>query len=312
MNAIRINGIRVGHQMYYLRQYPGPPDAGPDPALFPTLARAGINLPCLGLENDLLGSTRACCFEGELPPDSGLGHARSAAIISVYPHGSKTETLGFILSLFGKESIPFFNMVSSNAMISFMVDEADRSGVLSALESTFDLPPTHTPYEPGFQEETAAFVKKRYHETRAYFQEKRIKTYGFSLETGLTLTALAASPSQLDAMGTAIAGMDKKFYFSAAFADSETMRLYCLTRGEPAAAQNRTGNCHGAAMDLITFHGPHFGDRFGIFNQAAACLEMADIPLRLAGCTGASVSLVVPQGNGEAALPALERGFETP
>ena len=312
MSAIRINGIRVGHQMSVLRQYPDHWDANAETPLFRTLAGAGVNMPCLGLEQQLLGSTLSCCVEGDLSFGSGLAPPEAGSMVSVYPHGSKTATLGCLLSLFGRQSIPFLHMVSSNAMISFVVAEENRARALAALESTFDLPPTHTPYEPKFAEETAAFVKKRYQETRAYFQEKRIKTYGFSLETGLTLTALTARVTQIDRLGLAFTGLDSKFYFTAAFMTGGDCHAYCLCSGTPAADGDLAGKGHGDAVDLITFHGPHFGDRFGIFNQAAACLALADIPLILAGCTGASVSLVVPGGLGASTLPALEKGFETP
>lgn len=64
--------------------------------------------------------------------------------------------------------------------------------------------------------------------------------------------------------------------------------------------------------DLIGFHGPHFGDRYRILQTALDCLESQRVPLLIAGCTGASVSLVVPQGAGAEARHALARGFEAP
>lgn len=60
---------------------------------------------------------------------------------------------------------------------------------------------------------------------------------------------------------------------------------------------------------MLYFHGPHFGDRYGIFNAAAACLENEGLELLLAGCTGASVTLVLPMGQGTAAVSALKKGL---
>ena len=313
MNAIRINGIRVGHQMYHLRQHPNHPDVAPDFPLYLTLTGAKVNMPCLGLERSGSVLTLSCCIEEALPPETGRGSPlQPAAMVSVYPHGCQTATLGFLVSLFGEKAIPFFHMVSSNAMITMVMDEAYRSMALATLESTFDLPPTHTPYEPGFHEETAAFVKRRYQETRAYFQERRIKTYGLSLKSGLMLTALEVPKDQFSRAGCAIAAMDGKFCFSLILGDGQGYRVFCLTAATLADGGQLEAQGHGGVVDLITFHGPHFGDRFGIFNQAAACLDMADIPIILAGCTGASVSLVVPRDLGRTAVLALERGFETP
>ena len=311
MSAIRINGIRVGHQMFHLRQYPE--KAAPDDLLTHSLARDKYNLPCIGLERSDFGHALSCCLEGELPS----GHpVQPVCMISVYPHGSKSETLGYLLALFGRHGIPFSHMVSSNAMISFVVAQEEKPNVLTMLEQTFDLPPTHTPYEPSFKEETEEFVKKRYQETKAYFQEKRIKTYGFSLASGLDLISISCSPDGLASAGTAIQELDVRFEFSMAMVHEERCHFYCLTRAEepiplPADLSAEFRVASGTA-DLVTFHRPHFGDRFGIFNAAAVCLDVAGLDVTLAGCTGASVSLVLPEGQGEASLPALEKGFETP
>lgn len=311
MSAIRINGIRVGHQMFHLRQYPDSPESGATPLLFASLARDKINLPCLGLEDSGFGLSASCCLEGEVPPDHP---EQPACMVSVYPHGSKSATLGYLLALFGKQDIRFLHMVSSNAMISFVIEQRDKDRVLAMLENTFDLPPTHTPYEPSFHEETAEFVKKRYQETKAYFREKKIKTYGFSLESGLTLLGLSRAREQLETAGRAICDMDEKFYFSSAFLHDGEYHLYSLIPGEAGGAAGLFAGMDPRldTVDLVTFHGPHFGDRFGIFNSAAACLELAGLRLVLAGCTGASISLVLPERQGAGALPALEKGFETP
>ncbi len=332
MSAIRINGIRVGHQMFHLRQYPDLKESGSTPLLFAPLARDKINLPCLGLEALGFGHAISCCLEGDVPQ----GYPEQpVCMISVYPHGSKSATLGYLLALFGKQNIHFLHMVSSNAMISFVIEQKDKNQVLTMLETTFDLPPTHTPYEPSFHEETAEFVKKRYQETKAYFREKKIKTYGFSLESDLTLLGLSCFFEDLEAAGNQIHDMDAKFYFSSvvvhevsalvhdasapvhevsAPVHEKKCHLYCLTKLDEGDISDRFAGMDPilSTVDLVTFHGPHFGDRFGIFNSASACLELAGLTLVLAGCTGASVSLVLPSGQGAKALPALEKGFETP
>jgi len=313
MSAIRINGIRVGHQMFHLRQYQDNPGSEQASLLYQTLAGKGINLPCLGVECNSYGHALSCCFEEDLPLNQGNRDPHPVCMVSVYPHGSKSEILGYLLSLFGRHSIHFFHMVSSTAMISFVIAQEDKAGVLALLEQTFDLPPTHTPYEPGFHEETAAFVKKRYQETRAYFQEQKIKTYGFSLESELELTWARCRIDRLDLVGQVIGALDTKFYFTSALGHERDISLYWMTReedGKTPFAQDL--DLIREKADLISFHGPHFGDRFGIFNAAAACLENAGLNFILAGCTGASISLVLPAGQGNLALPALEKGFEAP
>jgi len=312
MSAIRINGIRVGHQMFHLRQYPDLKDSGSASLLYQTLAVKGINSPCLGVEQSQFGHSLSCCLEDDLSLSLAAPHP--VCMISVYPHGSKSETLGYLLSLFGQHKIDFFHMVSSNAMISFVIAEEDKTGVLAMLELTFDLPSTHTPYEPRFHEETAAFVKKRYQETRAYFQELKIKTYGFALEQNLDLSAVHCGLDRLEQVGQGIGALDTKFYFTTALGHGKDVCLYWVTQD---GGYKRRSDLDGVdfvreRVDLVSFHGPHFGDRFGIFNAAAACLGDAGLEFLLAGCTGASISLVLPAGQGGVTLTALEKGFETP
>lgn len=187
MSAIRINGIRVGHQMFHLGQTLDMADFQPRESLYRTLAGEGINLPCLGVERTSLGRSVSCCVE-QAPAVDPV----PVCMVSVYPHGSKSQILGCLFSLLGRNSVDFFHMVSSNAMISFIIAQQDKARLLGLLEQAFDLPPTHTPYEPGFHEETAAFVKKRYQETRAYFRETKIKTYGLDLTEKLVLRGSTA------------------------------------------------------------------------------------------------------------------------
>ena len=312
MSAIRINGIRVGHQMFHLCQRWTSKDSE-TPPVYRTLAEQGINLPCLGLVRNESGQV-SCCLEQRW----GDWDTCPACIVSVYPHGYKIAILGRLLSLFAHEGILFFHMASSTAMISFVVAQTDKERALAALEKTFNLPSTHTPYEPGFQEETRAFVKQRYKETRAYFREEKIKTYGLDLETDLNLTGIFCDNLGLEKAGQALwhQESEKNFYFATAVArpQENKVSLYWVTRdrGDENLFKENLPDMTRDTVDVIRFHGPHFGDRFGIFNAAAACLDRAGLGLRLAGCTGASITLVLPSGCGEQGVLALEEGFETP
>ncbi|MDD9305094.1 MAG: hypothetical protein HUK40_23245 [Desulfobacter sp.] len=307
MTVIRINGIRVGHQMFHLRQ--GPESENDNSLIYQTLAREKINLPCMGTETAVFGTSVSCCIEGEVPRDLAI---QPVCMISVYPHRSKIRTLGYLLDLFAGHDLKFFHMVSSNAMVSFVIDQADKLAVLAMLEQAFDLPPTHTPYEPNFHEQTAAFVKKRYQETRAFFQEEKIKTYGFSLIPGLCLKRIFCPWNQLEQAIRFLQNTDDIFSFATAFAHGKRIHLYWLAQESSLTPKACPVEFFQEQVDLITFQGPHFGDRFGIFNTAAACLESAGLELEISGCTGASISLVLSKGEGSRALPALEKGFETP
>ncbi|MBA3011628.1 MAG: hypothetical protein KKF12_05470 [Proteobacteria bacterium] len=333
LSQIKINGIRLNSGLVQAFQQTDTRDASPPIPLYQGLARDRTNISCLGLRTDGFKTCIFCCHDPKSQgqpedPDQDGTRILDVCTVSVYPHHSSLNTLGFLMGLFGEKKMAFRQMVSSNAMISFVV-KADQKRVLAVLEQAFELPCTHTPFHQNFNDETAAFVKKRYSETRATYVEEKIKTYGFQMESGLEMLEIPCDPTQpaqLSVCGKSLQSLaagGKKFYFTCAMATANNSgRLFCLT--DPLTPQDRkafvsqvkaTGSSDDSRfsmVDLIGFHGPHFGDRFGIFNTAMACLTAASIPVLLAGCTGASICMVLPATFGEHALPALAEGFETP
>lgn len=351
LSQIRINGIRLNSGLIHLSQLPVAGDTESGIPLYQSLAREGINVSCLGLRTDVLGTSVFCCHENAPikpdvkpgvqsgqnypdPPEKSFPDASSnVCTISVYPHNSSMNTLGVLIELFGKNQIGFQQMTSSNAMITFVVDRAYQKNLLELLEEKFDLPPTHTPFQQDFNDETAAFVKKRYPETRATYVEEKIKTYGIQTITGLEMFEISFDPNIADHLmicGRALqtlARLEKKFYFTAALGRGrDEARLFCLTDPVTDLVKDReiqaffsrlkaAGEidiCQPLSVDLVNFHGPHFGDRFGIFNTAMRCLKDTSIDVLLAGCTGASICMVLPVNQGKNAVAALGKGFETP
>ncbi len=50
------------------------------------------------------------------------------------------------------------------------------------------------------------------------------------------------------------------------------------------------------AVELVSFQGPHFGDRYGIADAALNALAVQGVPLLALACTGASVYLITARG----------------
>lgn len=349
---IRINGIRLGSRLNQVIQTLVNGEVNPlVTPLYKLLAQDRINIVSLGLWSDPSGTSMFCChdlrsdLQSDLESDlkSGLKKefvqpaskevspiiVSNVCTISVYPHNASLDTLGFLIALFGKHGISFQQMVSSHAMISFVIDRSDQEKVLAFLEQEFDLPPTHIPFEQEFEHENAEFVKKRYPETRATYVEQKVKTYGIKMDTGLEMLEISFNPNQQSHLGICGQGLQnlaksgKEFYFTAAMSRTHDLaHLYCLT--EPLGLEDRqsffsqaqaargVAICSSVSVDLISFHGPHFGDRVGIFNTAMACLSAVSIPVLLAGCTGASIFIALPDSLGQKAVPALAEGFESP
>ena len=65
-------------------------------------------------------------------------------------------------------------------------------------------------------------------------------------------------------------------------------------------------------VELVYFHGPHFGDRYGIADTALGTLRRKGLPILAAGCTGASVYIVVPEQRSAEIKQILSDVFDTP
>lgn len=65
-------------------------------------------------------------------------------------------------------------------------------------------------------------------------------------------------------------------------------------------------------VELVYFHGPHFGDRYGIADMALGTLRRKGLPILAAGCTGASVYIVVPEQRSAEIKQILSDVFDTP
>ena len=65
-------------------------------------------------------------------------------------------------------------------------------------------------------------------------------------------------------------------------------------------------------VELIYFHGPHFGDRHGIADSAFSVLSGKKIPILAAGCSGSAIHLVLPENGIQRAKPILADILEVP
>ncbi len=281
--------------------------------MYQILSEHRINMVCAGLHSINTAQVFSCCLEEK--------HRKQAAripgcspdlpdvcMVSIYPHHGNHQVPGTLLRMLGHAGIRFVQLVSSHAMICVVIETRDQDRVISLLESAFALPPSHTPYYQEIEEDISRFLQK-YPETRAFYVEEKIKTYGIGRMPGLELHQTRCTLKELADAGEKMAGMarlDKKFYFVSAMPGPKDLYdLFLLTDPD-------TGGTPAMTADFISFHGPHFGDRYKILGTAMDCLAAGRVPVILAGCTGASISLVVPAGRGQDAQNALVSGFESP
>ena len=156
-------------------------------------------------------------------------------------------------------------------------------------------------------------------ETIAIYWEPVIKTYGIIERIGLSLVSLPLGGTgpgleAIDFLDAVRTWENVKIVFSASAADGD-LRLNILVGGEaalPAGVVLPPGLHVDAPVELVYFQGPHFGDRYGIAQAALDALADNNIALQAMACAGASVYLVVPEGQAGRAGQALTKAFVAP
>ncbi len=319
----KINGIRLNTDYIRVTQekkYPGHwKDSESFTPLYQGMQARHINMVLMSLDSmndDLFVSGVVSRKNLNKIPDSEKiwDHQSPVTILSVYPHHHKLELLGFILQIFGLNEISFFHMASSNAQLTFVINPEDCDSITELLAASLDLPSSHAPFEQEENEELIKFLKKKYPETRATYVEKKIKTYGIEVTQNLNLWCFEdlLSGQKIAKAGRKISSYDSdgqaRFFHACAHGlISGSTRISVLT--------HESVEFDGAVSlpaDFISFHGPHFGDRHSIAARALDCLAADGIPVLLMDCTGASIAMTLPSGQGMAAKQALMNAFETP
>lgn len=156
-------------------------------------------------------------------------------------------------------------------------------------------------------------------ETVAVYWEPIICTYGFDVRSGLTL-ATWERRAGLDGDETGlgepdVAGVDLVMAVGGRPASGGlvlTMVLDGDLAQQDAHPISATVVERIHPVDVVHFQGPHFGDRYGIATAALSAMAQGGVELLLLGCTGASVYLTVPGGEGARAVRSLRQAFTTP
>lgn len=162
-------------------------------------------------------------------------------------------------------------------------------------------------------------------ETIAVYWEPKIRVYGLTTETGLSLYTVVFPVDRLSYWGGVVrhlGGEGGEFILiNLQKVSAATMQL-CLLPAAGSGAQDvgkwlekglkneaTTSLRVIAPVELIYLHGPHFQDRYGIAEAAIRPLNNADIPILSAGCAGTSVYIVVSENRAREAAVCLSETF---
>ena len=164
-------------------------------------------------------------------------------------------------------------------------------------------------------------------ETIAVYWEETIRTYGIQVEKNLCWVQADILPSKVDAMGQLLAelgedGTKPRLILAHQF-EAERLRMSMVFQEKfkkqlvqyttrPAVEDVSSALVIDCPVEMLYFHGPHFGDRYGIADMAATALKNKGIRFMAMGCSAASVHLIFPENVGDRAKKALESVFNTP
>jgi aspartokinase len=164
-------------------------------------------------------------------------------------------------------------------------------------------------------------------ETIAVYWEPKAKTYGFQEALDQSLLEMEFRAEQMADLGSGVEQMGEVgagFRLALAqYLGEQGFKMYLVFERQledkileqmkrifPQDALDAARVI--SPVELIFFHGPHFGDRYGIAESVFRALAGRGIPVLAAGCSGSAVYLVLPDGMARRARVFLAETFEVP
>lgn len=132
----RIDGLRLSHELLFIRILPVPGAGNPCSLLYRHLADNRVNVPFLSVSGLGKDMGTCCCVSAT---DQGrvralIGAApvlrecvtfvSSVGMISLFPHQNSMTILGCSLQAFGEAGLPLYGMGSSLSSVTFVTDYA--------------------------------------------------------------------------------------------------------------------------------------------------------------------------------------------
>jgi aspartokinase len=164
-------------------------------------------------------------------------------------------------------------------------------------------------------------------ETAAVYWESTVRIYGITEKVGLSMFSVFSPSARMEYWGKRIQEMEDEHggfemvFFQEVDTNSLKFSIVCeedaqfFLRGQiEKAVKNESGSSFHIdfPVELISFHGPHFQDRYGIAYGVFDALERGNIPLLAAGCAGTSVYVAFPEKMAQPAARLLAKNFIVP
>ncbi len=166
-------------------------------------------------------------------------------------------------------------------------------------------------------------------ETVAVYCESKLRTYGFKEVSDLSLLSWVVDAGQIAACGLRFQELGEKgFRFRMVAAresrngkikidllldremEGEIMDHFRAILDQKPERDETVRSI--SPVEMIFFHGPHYGDRYGIADLVFSALERESVPFILAACSGSSIYLVLPYQKARHAVTILSESIEIP
>ncbi len=157
LGKISVGGIKLSPELILIRLFP---KAGfPIEEIFRRLTERQINLTGVTLEAEEGRLTGHCCISAQdrLSAEEALQSLKSqyemqAAVgtLTIFPHQSRLDLMGRLLSTLGHSGLPVYGMDSSFSSLTVTTDYARLDDAVSAVCRVVQLPENHAPFRPEF------------------------------------------------------------------------------------------------------------------------------------------------------------------
>jgi aspartokinase len=242
-------------------------------------------------------------------------------VLSIFPHDQNPRVTGALLGFLGREGIRPQGLASSPSAMTVLISAMDMEKVIDGLFEAFDF----SAYESPFDWHAAYRGKEQvFKEIICSYEEQVIKIYGVASRPDLDFWHIPIPFSQLSHVGGALIslaeeGMKLPFLVGQSGPEMSLLIGFCLASGQReqigrilAFHLPDVNLVHDDSVTVVSLHGPHFGDRYGIAYALVKTLHDAAIQAVAISCAVSSISLVIFNSELERALQAIENVFEVP
>lgn len=323
VDTLKLGGIKLSGELVQIDFQESGPSSEKLIAVLSRITAAEITIPHLHQQQFPDGIHTTICIAAEnftkLAKEAETELRRekckitsSVGTITLFPHRFSLLLCSRIVHVICRAGIPLLGISTSVSAVVIHCDYHHLDKAAEAILTEFELPENHTPLRP------VVLLGDQPVETIAVYWEPKIRIYGMDVQRRLTQLCWQM-PEELcsDKRWLQIGGQEEKFrlllgqtgesaIFQGQLLMDESWRSKIVEEMDAIiAGDSRAARSSIAEVDLVSFHGPHFQDRYGIAERVLVALQKSGINLLSSGCTGTSVHLVVIAGDGDRAAGCL-------